>query len=83
MIGTDPGASGASPPAFTMWWARNDLRLLDNPVLKKAAASVEGVDFFSNLSLVYVFDPYFLDTASPIPGSRNPSPRANQFFGDV
>lgn len=42
-----------------VWWARNDLRIQDNPILRSAlgAAHCDGRDFIA----VFVFDPRFID----------------------
>mmetsp|Transcript_47006 Transcript_47006/g.134494 ORF Transcript_47006/g.134494 Transcript_47006/m.134494 type:complete len:650 (+) Transcript_47006:86-2035(+) len=45
-----------------VWWARNDLRVEDNPVLRMAAAeaALDGRSF----SAVFIFDPRFLDRSN-------------------
>jgi len=46
-------------PGPCVWWARNDLRIQDNPILRDVIGSAfcDGRDFVA----VFVFDPRFLD----------------------
>ncbi|HZA03247.1 MAG TPA: deoxyribodipyrimidine photo-lyase, partial [Propionibacteriaceae bacterium] len=49
----------ASPPSPSLWWARRDLRLADNPALLAAIDEGEAV-----LPL-FVLDPVLLGSAGP------------------